>query len=147
MRPRAGLFSKWSSNGVQALSVAWSPDGKRLITTDYASLRVWDAQTGREILEIPVPGIDAAFAGDGRQIVVDSIVYRGLWIMTWPQLLDARPVSPQQRSAQLLVDWLFNEHVLAREVLERIRAYPHLDEEVRQAALTIAQSRRRIRNC
>jgi WD40 repeat protein len=131
-----------TGKGLLVLSVAWSPDGQRLITTDRTSLRVWDARTGREILAFPVSGVHAAFAADGQQIVVDSILYSGFFgFVTWPLLVDARPVSPQQRSAQLLVDWLFDEHVSAQEVLERIRTYPHLNEEVRQAALGIAHSR------
>jgi WD40 repeat protein len=33
------------------LSVAWSPDGKRLATGSYDA-RVWDAETGKELLTL-----------------------------------------------------------------------------------------------
>jgi eukaryotic-like serine/threonine-protein kinase len=130
-----------NGKGILALSAEWSPDAQRLITTDRTSLRIWDPRTGHEILAVPVPGIRASFTANGQQIVADTLIYLGFAIITSPQLLDTRSVSPQERAIGLLVDWLFDEHVTTKEVLTRIRAYPNLSEEARETALRIAQSR------
>ena len=72
---------------------AWSPDGTRMITVGLTALRVWDAVTGREVLAIPISGISAAFAPNGREIVVDSFVFAIRVFVTSPRLLDARSLD------------------------------------------------------
>src|SRR5262249_28586323 len=69
-------------------SVALSPDGKRLATgggghgrhtvsrEDRAELKVWDAQTGRELLNLPVSNStvirSVAFSPDGKRLASGS---------------------------------------------------------------------------
>jgi RNA polymerase sigma factor (sigma-70 family) len=83
---------KGLGNGVR--SVAFSPDGKRLLSgSDDGTVRVWDAVTGKELLKIDVPvrgrpkmmgddqgGVYAAYSRDGQAIAsgdYDGMVY--LW--------------------------------------------------------------------
>ena len=59
------------------ISVAGSPDGKRIISGAYdGSLRIWDASPGRELLTIPGHvGIvwNAAYSPDGNRIASASV--------------------------------------------------------------------------
>src|SRR5205085_8416291 len=57
------------------LSVAYSPDGKRLATASGDTVKIWDAQTGKEIVSIPwfaegfSPGVlGVAFSPDGNRL-------------------------------------------------------------------------------
>jgi WD40 repeat protein/serine/threonine protein kinase len=68
-----GLLSlKGHSGFVQ--NVAFSPDGKRLASTDWQegreprTLRVWDAQTGQELLTLKGADGGVAFSPDGKRL-------------------------------------------------------------------------------
>jgi WD40 repeat protein len=64
------LTLKGHTGGIR--SVAFSPDGKRIITgSDDSTVRVWDAATGRELLSLKghIGTITSvAFSPDGRRI-------------------------------------------------------------------------------
>ena len=57
-------------------SVAYSPDGRRLITASHdGTARVWDASTGRQIFVLKGHGgpvLSAAFSPDGRRVATGS---------------------------------------------------------------------------
>src|SRR5262249_60372302 len=58
---------------VNSFSVAYSPDGKRLATGMPAkgsrgTVRVWDAQTGQELLTLKSAGINVAFSPDSKRL-------------------------------------------------------------------------------
>ncbi|MBC8140290.1 MAG: PD40 domain-containing protein [Armatimonadetes bacterium] len=58
-------------------SIAFSPDGKRIVTTGFPDdLRVWSADTGKELLHLPYltgGGLLAArFSADGKTILAGS---------------------------------------------------------------------------
>src|SRR5262249_38689640 len=59
-----------------ALSVAFSPDGRRLASGSAdGSIKVWDAQTGQAILSFPghaVLVVSVAFSPDGRRLASAS---------------------------------------------------------------------------
>jgi WD40 repeat protein/serine/threonine protein kinase len=55
------------------LSVAFSPDGKRLASAGgsgpgFGEIKVWDAETGQELHTLPACGTSVAFSPDGRRI-------------------------------------------------------------------------------
>jgi WD40 repeat protein len=60
----------------EVCSVAFSPDGKRLLSgSRYDTIKVWDAQTGREILSLEVLTGDVssvAFSPDGKRLAIGS---------------------------------------------------------------------------
>jgi WD40 repeat protein len=84
-------------------SVAFSPDGKRLSSGGWANQRaaeaaqgglgspvkVWDAQTGQELLSLKGPGIvgSVAFSPDGKHLASGSKVWD---VQTGQQLLDLK---------------------------------------------------------
>jgi WD40 repeat protein len=41
----------WGNAAAMVLSVAWSPDGKRIAAGVYGSLRVWEVETGKRGIE------------------------------------------------------------------------------------------------
>jgi WD40 repeat protein len=51
---------------------AFSPDGTRVVTDNDKSVKVWDVQTGREVLTLNVDSTAVAFSPDGQQIVTAS---------------------------------------------------------------------------
>src|SRR5262245_8064119 len=67
---------------IRLASVAYSPDGKRVVagaTSQWdeaknafvgGALKVWDAQTGRELISIPGDGGDVVFSPDGKVLAI-----------------------------------------------------------------------------
>src|SRR5262249_1496419 len=56
-------------------NVAYSPDGKRLASAGGgvgSEVKVWDAQTGRELLALQGAGSRVAFSPDGKRLVSAS---------------------------------------------------------------------------
>jgi hypothetical protein len=63
----------FEGHGERVTSVTFSPDGKRIVSTSADStIRIWDAQTGFELLTLARPGDwihDVAFAPGGDRLV------------------------------------------------------------------------------
>jgi eukaryotic-like serine/threonine-protein kinase len=60
---------------VDTMGLAFSPDGRMLLTVGYAKVELWDAVTGRRLAELnhrPAIVTSAAFAPDGRTILTSS---------------------------------------------------------------------------
>lgn len=65
------------AKGATVNCVAWSPDGRRLVSTcDFGGVIVWHADSGLPLISLPTPkgakGLSVAFRRDGRQIAVAS---------------------------------------------------------------------------
>ena len=59
---------------------AFTPDGKRLVTADMESMRIWDAATRRELVSIPEGGPMVEVSPDGRYIASPGPDHTiGLW--------------------------------------------------------------------
>jgi WD40 repeat protein len=75
------------------MSVAFSPDGKRIVGGSLdKTLRLWDAETGKAISK-PLKGhtgavISVAFSSDGKRIVSGSFDKTlRIWHISWEYLL------------------------------------------------------------
>jgi WD40 repeat protein len=129
-----GFFSGW-------VLVAFSPDGKRIVTVPLGrgNATFWDTVTGQELLTVSkLPqslstAARIAFSPDGKQIVVGNMV------------LNARPLTPEeeaQREAAGIVRFWFTQPLFSDEVFEKIRRDETVTEEVRRRALSLAEGRR-----
>jgi WD40 repeat protein len=127
-------------------SVAYSPDATRIVSGSAdQTLKVWDAEKGIETLSLQGHTdwvTSVAYSPDGKRIISGS--HDGtvkVWDVTAPS---------QQRVivwwggvrylAARLVESLFAKPLLRSEVLAAIRADAALSEEVRQEALTMADT-------
>jgi len=59
------------------VSVAWSPDGKRLATESDDGAKVWDAETGKELLT--VTGDSVAWNSDGTRLATATREGAKVW--------------------------------------------------------------------
>src|SRR5215472_8440339 len=74
---RAGVFLSSKEllmlrgHGDRVESLSWSPDGKRLATANWSlGVKVWDADTGKELLKVQASGGTAtiAWSPDGKRL-------------------------------------------------------------------------------
>ncbi len=59
-------------------SVTFSPDSRSILSSDNYSTRLWDAQTGKELLTL-APAKSIAFSRDGKQILAATWKRVDLW--------------------------------------------------------------------
>jgi len=115
--------------------VAYSPDGKRIVSASSGrTLKVWDAQTGRELISLQGPNEavrDVAFSRDGKRLISVGL---GNTLKVW----DSEDVSAIDHLALRLVQSLFHRPLLKTEVMEKLRGDNAIREAVRQKALSLA---------
>ena len=117
-------------------SVAFSPDGSRIFTTSGNAIQVWDADSFEpQLLLRGHDGqvSDISLSGDGTRLV--SVSPDDHTLRIWETRSAYHP------DAEALVDRLYAELYFASDVLERLKTDPNLDEELRRAALRIAQAK------
>jgi len=128
------------------IAVVFSPNGKRIAAADRMgnTLRMWDAETGREVLTtyLPGPSLNSiAFSPDGNTLAVSH----GNAVT----LLESHspPAGRQSRRtgyvARQVVDQLHNEYGSYSKVINKLKMDNQLREEVRTLALRIAASQKR----
>jgi len=88
----------------RVVSVAFSPDGRRVFSTARdQSLRVWDAQSGRELLALQYPGSEllslAESAGDGRSLALTRMGAPTLVLNTLDWTLRREELGPMKLAA------------------------------------------------
>src|SRR5262249_51390836 len=63
-----------------SFSMAYSPDGKRLATAHGMGVRVWDAKTGQELLNLKDGGTRVVFSPDGKRLASGA---KGSTVKVW----------------------------------------------------------------
>jgi hypothetical protein len=74
LQARLAEQARFASSSGRMWSAAFSPDGKRIVTTDDKSAQVWDAQTSRLLFTLPHGGTvyHAVYSADGTWVVTAS---------------------------------------------------------------------------
>jgi WD40 repeat protein len=62
------------------LSVAYSPDGERLARANGGGVKVWDAKTGQELLNLKDGGMRVVFSPDGKRLASGA---KGSTVKVW----------------------------------------------------------------
>ena len=136
-----------------------SPDGTRIVShSEDDTARLWNAETGEELLTIR--GVIAketervGFDSGGKEIVIvandGTTRSRPVDVIAAAEARKPRELTPEEHKtfavweegeeeALALVERLFDEHILAREVIAEIESDEALDESVRRAALRFAR--------
>jgi hypothetical protein len=74
LQPRMAEQARFAATSGRMWSASFSPDGTRIVTTDDASARIWDARTS-ELLHVLPHGetvYDASYTADGARIATAS---------------------------------------------------------------------------
>jgi WD40 repeat protein len=69
---KAGNRSHSRDTSDDVYSVSFSPDGKRIVSGGYKTVKVWDAQTGQEMLTLKGHSggvMSVRFSPDGKRVV------------------------------------------------------------------------------
>jgi WD40 repeat protein len=122
------------------LDLAYTPRGERLATaeaagiSEEAGIKIWDAQTGIELLTLPGGHAQPSFSPDGTRLIAGV----GSSLHVW----DSRPLTTELREeyeARAVVRFHFAASMPPAQVLRSIREDPLLRESVRARALTLAK--------
>jgi WD40 repeat protein/serine/threonine protein kinase len=82
-----GVVKLWDAQTGQELlslkdaggSLAFSPDGKRLVTVDDKTVKIWDAQTGQVLLSLKDAGGSSVFSPDGKRLATSDDKTVKIW--------------------------------------------------------------------
>jgi len=130
----------------QVSGVAWSPDGKRILSTSWdGTSRIWDSRTGTSLATLKGHEgalIAGVWSPDGSRIATAGSDNS---IRVWEsQLENAVPMwhGIDKRSTVFpFVEALFHEHILLEPVLAAIKARASLTPEQRVIAIRFALAR------
>ena len=101
------------------LSLAFSPDGKRLVSTSRDRIvKLWDISTGKEVRNSPSLRGSATFSPDGKTIAITG--ERGIALLESGVPGDGYEHRRTGLATRKLVDNLREEHGLYSEAINRI---------------------------
>ena len=96
-RARSGYLPVVCRAGTQVVDVAFSPDGRRLVTAQLDGIAmIWDAATGEAVHVLRGPGKDVrgvAFSPDGWRVASNSFGETMIWDAMTGQLIDSLKTS------------------------------------------------------
>jgi hypothetical protein len=129
-------------------SVGLSPDGKRITTAGHGIIKMWDIDTGSELITLGrQAGVyTVAFSPDGRRIVSggmgsgSSDATIKVWESTAP--VEGYEARRSGVAARERVNRLYQDHGLYAEVIDTLKTDEALDVSVCKLALQIANARR-----
>jgi len=127
-------------------SLGISPDSRRLVSGGHGVVKIWDIETGSELLTLgkQVGVYTVAFSPDGKRIVSGGM--GGEWAATIKVWESTRPIEGYEprrtgAAARQLVEKLHGEYGLYSKVIDTLKTDETLKPSVRKAALQIAQAR------
>jgi hypothetical protein len=129
----------------QIKSVAFSPDGKRIVSgSSDATIKVWDFATGAELMALRRDKDEwiysLSFSSDGKTIVAGA----GNAVVLWESEAPAIKYEPRKiaDAARKIVEELYQKYGHYYEVIDKLKADKTLDEAIHKLALQIANSKK-----
>ncbi|MFC1792770.1 protein kinase [Planctomycetota bacterium] len=125
-------------------SLAFSQDGRRLISSGHDStLKIWDVENSQELMVMPEScGLFSCALSPNDEILVAGDVNGNVIMYECKEPLEGYGHRQTTEKAKAIVDKLYDEHGFYYEVADRLENDRTLEEEVRQAALEIANAHR-----
>jgi WD40 repeat protein len=112
---RLGESRTLNGHSAGVMAVAYSPDGKYLVSGTEKEFKLWEAESLREIRTVPTPAQELAFTPDGRTLYASASCDKAAPVHTWTRWdLAARTESPAL-SVEVAVEPWFAFHCLSRD--------------------------------
>jgi WD40 repeat protein len=127
-------------------SLGVSPDSRRVVSGGYGVVKIWDIETGSELVTLgrQIGVYTVAFSPDGARIVSGGMgPVSQATIKVWESAAPVEGYEPRRTgaAARHLVEELHKEHGLYSKVIDKLNSDETLAASVREVALQIAQAR------
>ena len=118
-------------------AVAFSPDGRRIASADYQSIKFWDVRTGEDVFTLRGHSagiLGLAFSPDGNRIASAGT---DMTVKIW-DAVSPTPETFRRRRILAVVGPLFRRLVFKEDVLARLRGDITLGPSLREDAVSMA---------